>query len=265
MIWKRTLLLSIPLLLVLAFLGAIELNTLQVSALEYPAIYISPAAIYADPESSIGMNYTLSVYTDYSGSDVWGYEFNLFFDLNVLECVEVVNGDLITEDTGITMWSAGTLNNTSGEVETTGNGFWATPPAEPPVTSGPGTLANVTFTVVGYGISNITLGEDTRLIGYASGEKYDIINSSMMGHMEDGSFSNLLPGDIGGDTGGTPPDGDVDRYDFGYFADAYGSSLGDPNYNSLADLQGDTAGSPPDGDVDRYDFGAFADNYGRSI
>ncbi len=68
-----------------------------------------------------------------------------------------------------------------------------------------------------------------------------------------------------GDTLGTPPDKDVDRYDFGAFADAYGSSLGDPRYNRLADLQGDTAGTLPDGDVDRYDFGAFADNYGRSI
>jgi len=57
-------------------------------------------------------------------------------------------------------------------------------------------------------------------------------------------------GDIDGD-------GDVDRYDFGTFAGAYGTSEGDPNYVPEADLDRDD-------DIDRYDYGIFAGNYGKT-
>jgi len=67
---------------------------------------------------------------------------------------------------------------------------------------------------------------------------------------ENGYF-RTIPGDIDGD-------GDVDRYDFGIFAGAYGSSAGDPNYDGRCDFDSD-------GDVDRYDFGIFAGNYGRHV
>ncbi len=53
-------------------------------------------------------------------------------------------------------------------------------------------------------------------------------------------------------------DGDVDWFDFGIFALAYGSSVGNPNYNDKCDIDGD-------GDVDWFDFGIFAQNYGKSI
>jgi len=67
----------------------------------------------------------------------------------------------------------------------------------------------------------------------------------------DGTVLVTVLGDIDGD-------GDVDRYDYGIFAGAYGTSEGDPNYVPEADLDGD-------GDIDRYDYGTFAGNYGRSI
>jgi PKD repeat protein len=63
--------------------------------------------------------------------------------------------------------------------------------------------------------------------------------------------AGTIPGDIDGD-------GDVDAIDFGFFAFAYGSSVGDPRYVPEADLDGD-------GDIDAYDFGTFASNYGTSI
>ena len=140
------------------------------------------------------MNYTISIYTDYNGSDVWGYQFELTFDPNVLEGVEVVNGDLITEDVGPTLWNLGTFNNTAGTLSPTGNGFFAMPPDPLPVTSGPGILANVTFTVVGYGDSLITFGARTKLIGYDTVlGNYNIIDkvSPNPGHILGGFFSNM--------------------------------------------------------------------------
>jgi parallel beta-helix repeat protein len=63
----------------------------------------------------------------------------------------------------------------------------------------------------------------------------------------------VLRGDINGDHV-------VDRFDFGLFSEAYGSSAGpppSPNYNPEADLN-------DDGAVDRFDFSIFADNYGKT-
>jgi hypothetical protein len=178
----------------------------------------------------------------------------------------VVNGDLITEAQSDTAdFSLGTFNSTEGRSSLTLAYYFYTAPDEPYQTSGPGILANITFTVVGFGHSNLTLGDETKLLGYESGGSYDIIDArTQPGNIQHGYFSNLIPGDMVGDTPGSPPDGDVDRYDFGEFAAAYGSSVGQPKYNALADLVGDTPDSPPDGDVDRYDFGVFAANYGKS-
>jgi hypothetical protein len=56
------------------------------------------------------------------------------------------------------------------------------------------------------------------------------------------------PGDLDGD-------GVRNVTDFGLFADAYGSSLGDANYNPDADLDGD-------GSVNVTDFSLFAAVFG---
>jgi len=60
-----------------------------------------------------------------------------------------------------------------------------------------------------------------------------------------------LVGDVDGD-------GDVDRYDFGVFAGAYGTSVGQPRYHVRCDLD-------QDGDIDRYDYGILAGNYGKTV
>jgi len=65
------------------------------------------------------------------------------------------------------------------------------------------------------------------------------------------SYTVLLVGDIDGDL-------DVDRYDFGRFALAYGYCYPHPKYDPNADLNGD-------GCIDRYDYGILAQNYGQSV
>ena len=51
-------------------------------------------------------------------------------------------------------------------------------------------------------------------------------------------------------------DGDVDLGDFGRFGTAFGSMLGDPNYDSAADLDNN-------GFINLGDFGAFGSEFGR--
>jgi len=77
----------------------------------------------------------------------------------------------------------------------TGNGFFFFDPPSP-VTSGPGIMANISFSVVGYGDSYISLGDETRLIGYnvMTQEEHNIIDkySPDTGHILDGYFANQL-------------------------------------------------------------------------
>ncbi len=322
-----------PLVAILAIsvLCGLNVNTSQVSAVESPSITIVPDKIL-DETLVAGDNVTISVYTDYNGSDVWGYQFTLSYNSSVLRggvnktdtwtgngvtdkfyttntpMIEdseyvwvngtpqiegtdyivtygkgevwfapwsipgvdanitakylygVVNGDLITGDPEGAEFEAGTFNEILGELSLTVGWFFYQTPGDPNVTSGPGILANVTFTVVGYGFSDLTLGHDTILIGYdlIIHEPYDIIHALYDAeHIQHGYFSNKIPGDIDGDK-------DVDPFDFSAFRVAYGS-LGPPqkdpadaNYNKQADLD-------LDGDVDPFDFSTFRVNYGKTI
>jgi len=109
----------------------------------------------------------------------------------------LINGDLIT--TAINpnaMFNPGNYDNVAGKLSLTGAFFFFIfPPG--PMTSGPGTLANVTFTVVGIGESSITLGPETKLIGLEAPDykdPYSIVDGEIMpenlGH---GYFNNIPP------------------------------------------------------------------------
>jgi len=47
-----------------------------VSAAEYPCIYVDPPSII-DPTLTPGKNFTVSIKTDYNGSDINAYQFTL--------------------------------------------------------------------------------------------------------------------------------------------------------------------------------------------
>jgi hypothetical protein len=360
--------LAIPVLLLLAL--SIFGPSLIPSAFgaDSPAVYIDPASIVDVGATQV----TVDVRTDYTGSDIWGYEFTLTYDPLVLNGSSVTNGDLITNPPHPATFSAGTFDNDIGELGLTA-AFFNVQVGEPVnETSGPGLLATVVFDVVGTGDTPITLGVETKL---KRGDGTDIVNAWLMPtHIGHGYFSNVVPapthdvavtdivndtdtycnnlgsdvmetissdnenqgtvterygvstyykvagwpellglqtidvasgnivvvaavlnttevgtgyvtlevvasavfnetdttdntytvllliklvGDVQGDTAGTRGDGDVDRYDFGAFAQAYGTSLGQLKWNIQCDFDRDN-------DVDRYDFGYFAQMYGQS-
>jgi len=239
------------------------------SAVEYPGIMVIPESTWNETLTP-GMNYTVSIYTNYTDDDVWSYQFVLYYDPNVLHgginntdtwvgdgdedrfdaTMEpmawhsekvylngtlqtryvdydvrygttnairfptppgvganitmsylydgVVNGDLITTDKHPNaLFDAGDFNNTIGKLGMTTAWFdYATKP--PPTTSGPGILANVTFTVVGLGFSDITIGPETKLIGWdplagpPGGDQYNIIwAADEPDHIQHGFFCNI--------------------------------------------------------------------------
>jgi hypothetical protein len=126
-------------------------------------VYVSPY-IGIVPHSIVDEAYTLetvfnvSIYTDYNGSDVSGYEFILYYNPLVLKGIEVVNGDLINDTMFIT-------------------------------------LATATFEVVGIGDSYINLetktGVTTKLTGLGGRAIIDDITPGL-GHILHGYFRNFM-------------------------------------------------------------------------
>jgi len=156
-----------------------------------------PSAI-VDETLTPGDTFTISIYTDYTGNDITGYQFTLTYNASVLNGVNVANGDLITNASSPLNRSSflpGTFDNIAGELSLTGAFFFFIDPP-PDTATGPGTLANVTFQVVGTGTSAITLGRDTQLFGWdpIGEETYIIIDAIVMfTHIQHGFFDNTEP------------------------------------------------------------------------
>jgi hypothetical protein len=171
-------------------LGGLSINTIMVSAADYPAVYVDPASTI-DTALLPGDNYTVSIMTNYTGLNITAYQFTLSYNPSLLNGTSVTNGDII--DTGMFFFMPGTFNNTEGTLSLTG-AFFFTPGDVAP---GPGTLANVTFSVMGYNASDITLGVETKLIGWNSiaGAEYDIVNADIPTQIGHGYVSNYIPGE----------------------------------------------------------------------
>jgi len=269
---KNLLWISLITMLIISVFSMLCVNTVKVSAAEYPSVYIEPASATVGPSDL----YTISVKTDYTGDDINSWQFTLSYDPSVVQMgldglnymdiwtgtgakksfeatgklivpdsedvyvggvlktkdvdytinyqtgmimfttapgngVQVkatylyclINGDLIT--TAINpnaMFNPGNYDNVAGKLSLTGAFFFFIfPPG--PVTSGPGTLANVTFKAVGghCSESNITLGPETKLIGleapgYAT--PYNIVDGETMpDHLGHGYVHIMVTG--GGD------------------------------------------------------------------
>jgi len=235
---KKFLPLLIFLIIVPSLLCLLSVNIKVVSADDYSIIYIEPALTDTGLTNTTlmpGTNFTISIKTNYTGTDIWGWQFNLSYNplvlhggiqktetwmgdnatkmfnttetpvvpdseeiyvngsliirdvdytmdytgghitfstapdvvtINATYLYGVVNGDLITKaiDSSAT-FILGTFDNTEGKLTHTSAVFTKKDPPIP-VTNGPGTLANVTFTVIGFGATNITLGSDTALDGW---------------------------------------------------------------------------------------------------
>jgi hypothetical protein len=113
-----------------------------------------------------------------------------------------------------------------------------------PGVSGNGTLASIDFNVLAY-------GETVLNITHATTYALDSNGDPMTVTIENGYFSNAIPGDF-------DLDKDVDPDDYAVFAGAYGSSTGQPSYNPQCDFDND-------GDIDPDDYAVFAGNYGKSV
>ena len=195
---KKLLQLLILPLLTLSLLSAVNVNIKRVSAVESPYIAVVPGNI-VDQNLTPGKNFTVSIYTNYGENtmtewDVTAYQFTLFYNPNILNGTEVTNGEVIVG--GTATFIDGPFYNEAGELSLTVGFYDSTGEVTSMYRPAPwnGTLAYVTFTVVGTGISNITLGPQTKLIGwnFTKSEEYNIIEAKTMPtHIQHGNFNNI--------------------------------------------------------------------------
>jgi hypothetical protein len=179
--------LTIPILLVLT-LSILSQTLVQSATGAGPKPWIS-----IDPASTIDItktsgNYIITVKTNYTGSDIWGYQLALTYNPLILNGVSVTNGDLITNPPHPMTFVAGGFDNDAGELSLTGAWF-----GTGNATSGTGTsiLATVNFTIVGLGDTPITIGPETKLIDVAGETIVDAhLNFNQIGH---GYFCNVDP------------------------------------------------------------------------
>jgi len=143
-----------------------------------------------------------------------GWEFNITFNPNLVECLSVEEGPFLKSAGQVTI-PAWRINNTAGYVCALNSIMFGGAP------SGSGTLANVTFHCLGKGDTYLTFVY-TNLV---DSNIDPIPHNTVDGYVE----QRWIPEDINGD-------GIVNIQDILIAALAFGSRPGDPNWNPIADL-----------------------------
>jgi hypothetical protein len=134
-------------------------------------IFVDPARI-VDPMLTPCNNFTINV-SIADATEVYGFEFKLGYDTNVLTATDVVAGDFFPIIAPIIE-----INNTLGYVY-----FKATLTPPTPPQTGNGTLAEITFHVENLGACNLDL-YDTKLTNE--------LGELLLHTVEDGFFNNIL-------------------------------------------------------------------------
>jgi len=147
------------------------------SAQSLPNIYVDPAAI-VDYHKGPGSSFTVSVMvTEVSACYGWG--FYMYFKTSLLQATSVVKGDFVEPDT----WGfSKKISNTMGYV--TAAAYFS--PGIPIGIDGSGTLATVTFNVVGEGLTLLDL-VNTKINTLIEGNVVPIEHTA-----EDGLFDNRV-------------------------------------------------------------------------
>lgn len=126
----------------------IVLCTVNLTAAD-PVMSVSPSQQPTD--IAINDTFTVDVTVDPMGDEVYAAQYDLFFDAGILSAAAPTQGDFLSQDGDTTLVFMNTIDNTIGKII-----YCETRTGENGVTT-PGTLSSITFTVIGDGISDLTL------------------------------------------------------------------------------------------------------------
>jgi len=128
----------------------IVLCTVNLTAAD-PVMSVSPSQQPTD--IAINDTFTVDVTVDPMGDEVYAAQYDLFFDAGILSAATPTQGDFLSQDGDTTLVFMNTIDNTIGKIV-----YCETRTGENGVTT-PGTLSSITFTVIGDGISDLTLSD----------------------------------------------------------------------------------------------------------
>ncbi len=169
-------------------------------------------------------------------TDLFSYEGNLTYNPNILNCTSCEEGPFLGT-AGLTWWLDPVIDNYNGWIFF-GNTLWF-----PPLASGNGTLATITFDVLATGNTALNFSETDLNTQDEEGVSQDIPHDK-----ENGFFFSIL-GDVNGD-------GTVDASDLSDLNTAYGSDPSKPNWTQHSDFNGDDK-------VGSSDLFILGKNYGK--
>ncbi len=168
----------IVMMLAITMLG----NVKPAKAQELPNIYVVPAAII-DTHLTPGDTFTVDVMIT-EVFEVYGWGFYCYFKPSVLQVVSIVHGDFFEPDTWYWNYK---ISNAMGYVTGAAN----FDPMLPLWLDGSGTLATITFSVVGVGITALDL-VNTKLNTLIGGVSVPIEHTATDG-LFDNRIANALP------------------------------------------------------------------------
>lgn len=136
----------------------------------YPAraeptrVYVDPALII-DESLSPGTQFSIAIAVDYV-EELWGYQVEMYFNASILRGIEHVDGGFMGSAGGTVIFIPGMgFDNVQGKLNLFAGCLF---PKEGFPTGG-GTLAIITFEVVGIGVSPLAFGVNTGLVNSTGG------------------------------------------------------------------------------------------------
>lgn len=150
----------------------------QIQAQVWTTVSVEPPSImWTYPVNKIGDNFTIAIHVD-NVTNLWDWQAGMTFNPAVLRAYTFEEGPFLKLG-GVTLWMPGTINNTAGIITFYGDSLTV---GSTPV-NGSGDLAYVSFQVIGFGTSDLTL-TDVMLEGLTDTTLYSITVNIFHGYFE---------------------------------------------------------------------------------
>ena len=113
-----------------------------------PKISVYPSSI----EASLGENFTIEIRIDPNGAEIYGVQYDLYFNPSILNAISQSQGNFLSQDGANTIVPVNEINNTIGKIEygeTRMYVEWGVKEA--------GVISSISFEVIGTGTSGLNL------------------------------------------------------------------------------------------------------------